>query len=111
MKITLGFLLLALTSYTEGKSIKQELTSSQTNKEVLRLKRSVFDIIPKRRMEKILNGKFIKTFDEKFLMIIKQIQKARLMKMQIKKQVQKQKRNIRSLCSIMADSLNICVTK
>ena len=97
MKITLGFLLLVLMSYTEGKSIKQDLTSSQTDKEDLRLKRSVFGIVPKRRMEIIANGKGIKTFH-------KQNQKARLAKMHIKKHL-----NLRirrgELCSIMTISL------
>ena len=88
MKIPICIFLLALMSYTEGKSIKQAFTSSQTSQEDLRLKRSVFDIIPKRRMEKTVNWKDFKTFHNWFVRINQLGQKARLMKMLMKKQKQ-----------------------
>ena len=103
MKITTGFLLLVLTSYSEGKSFNQELMTSQTNHEDLRLKRSVFGIVPKRRMEKIVNGQDIKSFHNKFVKI-KLKEKARLMKLHEKKHL-KQRGRRAELCSIMALSL------
>ena len=119
MRVTLCFLLIALTLCTEGKSIKQDLTSSQTNKDDLRMKRSVFGILQKRRMEKfgILQKRRMEKFGilhkrrmEKFVNVRdiktfhKQTQKAGVMKMHIKKHLKS--RTMRGeLCSVMAFSL------
>ena len=104
MKITLAFLLLALTAYSEGKSFKKEITSSQTRQEDMRLKRSVFGIMPKRRMEKIVIRKEIVNFHDKFVRINQLNQKARHMKMHIQKHLRLRSRG-RELCSVMAISL------
>ena len=104
MKIYICFLLLALrlTSYTQGKSNTQELVITATQQENLGLERSVFGIIPKKRMAKIIHNKSLR--------INKLAQTFKAIKMHLKKKFKsRRRRRGGKLCSIMGPTnLHFC---